>query len=167
MADRPNQPLERTATRCTFTFCVAKTFSLRTTRALGGRRSSILVRCMKLFVVAAFMFFLGCASSSEHAEHVHAASLQRGFCLLHHVPLQQAVVYEFSPHRLATLDFEKEVYDLREKYPNCIPLGDQFTRELDWSRPVRAQYCPVCQHLYDDAAKKLWGKRRQTSNQTM
>jgi hypothetical protein len=38
---RSNQSLERTATRLALTFCVAKTFSLRATRALGGRRSAL------------------------------------------------------------------------------------------------------------------------------
>jgi hypothetical protein len=36
----PNQALERTATRCAFTLCVAKTSSLRATRSPGGRRSA-------------------------------------------------------------------------------------------------------------------------------
>jgi len=35
-----NQSMERTATRCVSTSAVAKTFSLRSTPALGGRRSS-------------------------------------------------------------------------------------------------------------------------------
>jgi len=35
----PDQALGRTATRFAFAFCVAKTFSLRRTRAPGGRRS--------------------------------------------------------------------------------------------------------------------------------
>lgn len=38
---RPNQALERTATRFAFTSCVARTFSLRATLALGGRRSAL------------------------------------------------------------------------------------------------------------------------------
>jgi hypothetical protein len=38
---RPNQALERTATRSAFTFCVAKTSSLRATLAPGGRRSAL------------------------------------------------------------------------------------------------------------------------------
>jgi hypothetical protein len=37
---RPNHAMERTATRCAFTFCIITTSSLRSTRALGGRRSS-------------------------------------------------------------------------------------------------------------------------------
>jgi hypothetical protein len=36
-----NQSMERTATRRAFTFCVARTSSLRSTRAIGGRRSSL------------------------------------------------------------------------------------------------------------------------------
>ncbi|HET9856946.1 MAG TPA: PAS domain S-box protein [Chthoniobacterales bacterium] len=40
MTKRSNQALERTATRFAFTFCVAKTFSLRATLAPGGSRSS-------------------------------------------------------------------------------------------------------------------------------
>ncbi len=35
-----NQAMERTATRCAFTFSIIKTFSLRAALALGGRRSS-------------------------------------------------------------------------------------------------------------------------------
>ena len=35
-----NQTMERTPTRCASASCVAKTFSLRATLALGGRRSS-------------------------------------------------------------------------------------------------------------------------------
>src|SRR5690349_15430936 len=38
---RSNHALERTATRFTLTFCVAKTLSLRGTRAPGGRRSAL------------------------------------------------------------------------------------------------------------------------------
>jgi hypothetical protein len=38
--DRPNQELERTATRSAFAFCVAKTSLLRAALALGGRRSA-------------------------------------------------------------------------------------------------------------------------------
>jgi len=37
---RPNQALERTATRFAFTSCLAKTFSLPATGAPGGHRSS-------------------------------------------------------------------------------------------------------------------------------
>ena len=122
---------------------------------------------MKLLILVGATALLSCASPSQRAESLHTKSLQSGFCLIHRVPLQQGVVYEFSPNRMATLDFEKEVYDLREKYPNCIPLGDRFKKERDWSRAVRAQYCPVCQHRYDDAAQKLWGKRRDTSNQSV
>ena len=40
MSIRSNQALERTATRFAFTFCVAKTFSLRATLAPRGRRSA-------------------------------------------------------------------------------------------------------------------------------
>ncbi len=39
-----NHAMERTATRCAFTFSVISKSVLRTTRALGGRRSSCLVR---------------------------------------------------------------------------------------------------------------------------
>jgi hypothetical protein len=39
-AQSSNQAMERTATRCAFTFRVAWTSSLRPTRAPGGRRSS-------------------------------------------------------------------------------------------------------------------------------
>jgi hypothetical protein len=38
---RPNQALERTATRFAFASCVVKTFSLRATLAPGGRRSAL------------------------------------------------------------------------------------------------------------------------------
>jgi len=38
--NRPNQALERTATRCVFTFQMVKTGSLEATLALGGGRSA-------------------------------------------------------------------------------------------------------------------------------
>ena len=36
-----NHAMERTATRCAFTFCVTTTLSFQATLALGGRRSSL------------------------------------------------------------------------------------------------------------------------------
>jgi hypothetical protein len=42
--NRPNETLERTATRCAFTFQMIKTVSVKATLALGGGRSASLVR---------------------------------------------------------------------------------------------------------------------------
>jgi len=39
--NRPNQALERTATRHVFTFQMIKTFSVKATLALGGGRSAL------------------------------------------------------------------------------------------------------------------------------
>jgi hypothetical protein len=38
---KPNQAMERTATRCVFTFQMTKPLSLLATLAPGGRRSSL------------------------------------------------------------------------------------------------------------------------------
>src|SRR6266481_3066782 len=82
-----NKALERTATRFAFTFCVARTSSLRATRAFGGPSLSFFsldaMQLLNRLLVVLFFGFFGAAAlltcySSYRQQQSGVVSVERG-----------------------------------------------------------------------------------------
>jgi len=123
---------------------------------------------MKPLLFAFAVTIPACTAMQHDPVAIRAASLRSGICVLHHVPLREATVYEFAPVHVATLDpgMGTEVHD---RYPNSLPVEYEFKKSEFNTKPVRYRYCPVCQQSYhrdlDEASKKAaeeWKREHHT-----
>jgi hypothetical protein len=106
---------------------------------------------LKRFLI--LLLFTATSGFADDPESVRASSLRTGICVIHHVPLQTAIVYDFSPSKPGTCDPSASTYRLQAKYPNCIPLCSQFERDKYFRKPMTVQYCPACQRRFDAGLK--------------
>src|SRR5260221_10020290 len=111
--------------------------------------------------VAAALTLSACAAntkSSADAWHIRGdQELKRtGICSLHRVPLVRQTVYGYSHFNRSTIDSDEVGARLSTKYPNCLDTMYSRTKSKDFHEPEVVQFCPVCQHRFDEESKKWY-----------
>jgi hypothetical protein len=99
----------------------------------------------------ASLWAVGCARSHEQANAMYYVSQRSGVCSIHHIALQQVVMYDLTQAMPA--DLSEVQIRLWEQYPNTHP-DYMSTRSADFGRPMRVRICPICQRLYDKAIER-------------
>jgi hypothetical protein len=105
--------------------------------------------------MAGVILLSSCAAPpGERASRVYAESRRSGVCSIHHVPLTEAVVYQFDVER-GLVHWDEAGSATSQKYPNVLDVSYSFVKSREYRLPVREKYCQICQRLFE-REKKTW-----------
>ena len=113
---------------------------------------------MKLLAVFASLMFASCESeSTEQARwyQIRKASDDSGICLLHHVPLQRTVVYQWSHFDTTIIDPDEADFRAQRKYPNSLSYIYRRMPSADFHDKKIEVYCPVCQQRFEQETHQV------------
>ena len=113
---------------------------------------------MKLLAAFLPFVFVACESeSSQQArwDQIRKASDDSGICVLHHVPLQRTVVYQWSHFDTTIIDPYEADLRAQWKYPNSLSYIYRRMPSADFHDKKIEVYCPVCQQRFEQETHQV------------
>jgi len=160
--NRPNQALERTATRFAFTFAWLNPFRFERDSLPVAVAQLVLVRSMTRWQIATVLLLVLSSCQTTEPKTTFVAHGQT-YCAIHRIPLVSAHGYE-APAGMFMHSRHPRYYPCEEKYPNHI----WATRSLYRSNIRRVSavfsYCPKCEEEFWRCVGERFADRKDLTN---